>query len=192
MDRMRAVCTGRATQVTEVRLTIRREEDDPGLTVSDVAECFGRAECLVAVPDKHMSNEELKLVDERVAAALGAEAPRVEWCQRKGGGSFAHDPYLSAEQVRVQRACYDACVGAMLPAPGAAGPPGGVAAATVTEDGHYIRFAAGVRLSVAERYAIRYKYRRKLPRAYRSVRVVLMDDDFDAEQHTALPADEFT
>lgn len=152
---------------------------------------------LAAVPDAHLANEERKLVEERAAAALcgdgGAARPPVRVVARPdAGAAYARDPYGDPAHAAVQRAVYDACHAPVV----AAAPGGGVVSVNITEDGHYVRFATGVRLSVAQRYVIVHKYREKLRTAAKArwkqgVRVTLMDDGFDEEQAAgaSCPAD---
>eukprot|EP01062_Namystynia_karyoxenos_P065199 TRINITY_DN5855_c0_g1_i2.p1 TRINITY_DN5855_c0_g1~~TRINITY_DN5855_c0_g1_i2.p1 ORF type:complete len:571 (+),score=99.89 TRINITY_DN5855_c0_g1_i2:60-1772(+) len=184
LGRMSRVCRGGVAPVREVTVWTLdgAEEDSPRQDGPLLGDNWGGglragAPAFGAWPDKHLSNEEKKLVAERVRNILADTGIQVQI--KRPPKDLAHDPYAGERHGAVVEAVRQACAAPLVAATG----DGGVTGVQITEDGHYASFRPGIRLTLAQKYAILSKYRAKLPRRRKSVHVTLIDDAFREEQH---------
>eukprot|EP01062_Namystynia_karyoxenos_P065567 TRINITY_DN5926_c0_g1_i1.p1 TRINITY_DN5926_c0_g1~~TRINITY_DN5926_c0_g1_i1.p1 ORF type:complete len:570 (+),score=115.43 TRINITY_DN5926_c0_g1_i1:99-1808(+) len=180
--RLTRICRGSVAAATEATAWPLGElgcgPQDPLIALPRDAEALQGGEALrIGVwPDKHLSNEEKKLVAERLARDLSAAEFSVEL--QRPPKDLRHDPYIAPACGQASAAVRTACLAPVVTADA----DGGVASVRVTEDGHFVSFRPGIRLTLAQKYVILSKYRAKLPRRTRGVHVTLIDDAFRAEQ----------
>lgn len=174
LSRLRRVCRLPLAPTQEVRLLLL---DAPG--------CNPGRNGIAAWPDRHLSCEERKLILQRVAAALGPEAEGVELRPPADCDAWSRDPYVGERGAAVVREVLQACNAPTVTDT----EDGGVASVQITEDGYFVNFNSGLRLSLAQKFVILAKYRKRVPQRLRRVRVTLIDETFREEQEAgAVPA----
>lgn len=181
--RMRKICRGPVAAVGEVHVSVLDARADPTgggggdgewLLQSDAKARIG------AWPDRHLSHTDKKLVMRRLTSALGVDAARIALCPSKRD-HWAHDPYVVDDAAAaVAREVRKACVAPVV----TDREDGGVIGAQITEDGVFVPFQRGVRLSLQQKDVILARYMAKLPRKQPKPRPnVTLIDDLYREEH---------
>lgn len=159
------------------------ESEQEEMTISSSsAACATGAPALPRIAawlDCAVREDERRLIWERIVAVLGADARGVRLLRRAKDG-WTHDPYPSDRVVAVRDAVLQACT-----APVVTGgvDDGGVESVTTRDDGLYVNFHEGVRLSLGQKYVIVSRYRQKISRRKReNMRVTLVDDAYRAQE----------